>query len=1230
MHWNSVVKGGGMSNRKPLELLSIPLEGVNLIEASAGTGKTHTITQLYLRLILEKELDVRRILVVTFTEAATKELIDRIRKTLQEAYRLCENEKSVQEGLLAELIGSCAGSKTIQEIRSLLNRAIIGFDEAAIHTIHGFCRRILSDYSFETSSLFDTELVSDQQKLIQQIVDDFRRRRFSEAPALFSAIVLKHGLNTAGLLELGGSVLRNPMVRIVPVVDGDASASLLDCLESIISEWKKSRDEIRNILINDGGLSRAKKKYHEDDLSTAIGNMDRIAGGQAIGVIPDTLLKFAQGTLVRSMKKNHAPPEHLFFELCEEFDGFERAYLVQLKQAFVCFLREELALRKKEQNLQSFDDLLLSVWNAILSKTHGNRFQETMREAYPAVLVDEFQDTDPVQYEIFRNLFEKSSILFYIGDPKQAIYSFRGADIYSYFKASSSIDEEKCYSLDTNWRSESGLVESVNNLFSTTANPFAAGDAISFLPSQSTPKSKGNTEPLLVENEDPSSLLTWYLQKEKESDAGKIFNQTDATQCSVNAVTTEIRRLLILAERGEARIGNRPLKPSDIAILVLKNDDAALLKDRLIQFEIPAVVTKSGNVFQSEEADEIHKILLAAAVPTRTSRLNTALSTKLLGFDGNQIQSLIEDEAEAEVYEAHIRNFIEYHELWRNRGFIRMFRRMLSDYQVRKNILALPGGDRKLTNILHLSELIHGESVRNRPGINALLSWYYQQRFSPEGSDENELRLERDDQAVQISTVFKSKGLQYPIVFCPFMWQRGVKQKPRNLSYHQNGDLFLHLDVNSIGGPELEQVRKEEMSDQLRLLYVALTRAQNRCYLVCGKIGPKAVNSLDYILNGGQDESELLIGDFLKNKSGFDDKKMLSRAQGFSGTTLPLTDHLNVSNSELLLQSEPEPDHETHLSCRNSSGKNNLIRDWGIASYSRFVSGESYRHIMAEEKLLLTDEAPDSLFAFEPSFDADSFFSFPRGRVAGTCIHGIFEDLDFTDPTLDTVIPVIRDELARFHLSESEENTGELVKQVLTMIQRVLNTPMSVNSALINLSEITNDSKLVEFEFYFPMEKVSPERLGHLFDAKGNDQLADHGELSQRIGQLSFHTIEGYMHGFIDLVFEVRGKFYIVDWKTNHLGNKYQDYAPEKLKQVMKAHYYDLQYHIYIIALHKYLENRIPDYQYEEHFGGVIYLFVRGVHPDYPGHGVYTDLPSQKLITSLCRVIKPHRGNYEE
>ncbi|MBU2510279.1 exodeoxyribonuclease V subunit beta [bacterium] len=1210
-----------MTSFEPLDILSIPLSGTNLIEASAGTGKTYTITNLYLRFLLELKMEVKNILVVTFTEAATKELIDRIRKNLNLALMEVENAGSGDDGTLKGIVSQATTNQSTDTVRSLLRKAIVSFDEASIYTIHGFCRKLLNDYSFETSVLFDTELISDQELLIQEITDDFWRMTFSKEPPQLTEIALNNNLDTKGFLDFAHQYMRTPFIRTIPETVENPFTALTDCIQSIKEEWRNAGEEIKEILITDTGLKREKKGFKPDVLYSFYERMDQLAEDKEFGRALEIIQKFSAGTLLKSMKKDKTPPIHRFFDLCQECTGYEQEVITWLKYSFLRFLKFELRRRKQASNVQSFDDLLSLVRDALNSKDKGQILAASIRNTYKAALVDEFQDTDPVQYDIFKTIFSQHCPLFYIGDPKQSIYSFRGADLFSYIKAAKGVKAEHRFTLDKNWRSEQGFVTAVNRIFSKPTNPFVLGDSISFFQTLASENSKGNQNPLQMKGTPTANLILWFLKKENPTTRSQFLNKEEARQLAVDAVVYEISRLLSCTESGEVSLGEKKLTPADFAILVLRNNDAQEFKDRLGRLGIPAVITKSGDVFKTDEAKELYLLLQAVVSPLNSTKLNSALASNLIGLTASEIQTLLEDESRIDDYEHHIIRFTEYHDLWKSKGFIRMFRKFLTDYGVRRQLIGLTNGERRLTNVLHLSELIHAETLKNKRGINGIITWLNKQIQLQEVLEEKELRLERDGAAVQISTVFKSKGLQYPIVFCPFMWQRGITNKKGDPVFHHDDDLFWHIGPDSDKDEAWQQSQKEMLADLIRLLYVAITRAQNRCYLVCGKIGKTFDNSLDYIFSGGEPTRSFNINQFIAKGSSFDEasyQQIVEELMTEDDSSIDL--HTPVIGESIRYRSDAET-NAADFKPRVFTGTS-LFRQWGIASYSKLVAGKGYAAVPEEEAALLSDEIPD-FTPPEGEADSDSFFSFPGGRIAGSCIHSVFEKLDFTLNNQVEAETMIQNELIRYGLANREEpkdNRQKMVDSVYKMVTRVLEAPLSTGKSQFTLGNLLSTQKLVELEFYYPIKKLTPEILGKAFEA-GDLNLADGGDIPDKIGNLTFRPIEGFMHGFVDLVFQCENRYYILDWKTNHLGPSYQNYTADNLSKAMVDSLYILQYYIYSVALHQYLKSRIPDYHYKTHFGGVFYLFVRGVHPEMTGNGVFFDCPPETVITKLCKII---------
>ncbi|MBF0120683.1 MAG: UvrD-helicase domain-containing protein [Desulfobacterales bacterium] len=1117
-----------MNTFKTLDLLTIPLDGMNLIEASAGTGKTFTISNVYLRLILETESDIKNILVVTFTDAATKEIKDRIRRNLNKAYVMIDSLETPSSDnetiIIQKILRKSVNDFGEQYVKLAIKKAIINFDEAAIFTIHSFCKRALDENSFESGQFFDTELISDERDIIQEITYDFWRKKFSEKNIVFGSLAKEGKLSPSKLISFAKEVLNKPLLKIIP-------------------------DELPEELNGN----------YEQDMSLFIKN---------------------------------------------------------IKHQYASYLKKELYIQKKLNNIQYFDDLLMDLYQALKSD-RCPQLTKMIRTSYKAALIDEFQDTDPVQYEIFNTLFNtKDHVLFLIGDPKQSIYGFRGADVFSYIEASIKTDNDNKYTLKTNWRSETNLIEGVNTLFKGE-NPFVLKQDIDYRDIHADPMSKGNIEPLMIEGDEPSNIVLWFLKKRNPTPKSKNPNKDEAADDSVKAVVFEISRILKLSSEGKAKIGNRPVLPSDFAILVTQHKDASRFVEPFLELNIPVVLQKTGNIFASTEAEELQRVLLAIGSPGNTRRVNAALITSFIGCNSYDINSFMEIDDGFEEYEKHIERFSYYLSLWHKEGFIQMFRKWLSEYHVRQKLLNLPDGERRLTNLLHLSELLHKAEVENRFGVTGLIYWFIDKFTYSEQNEEWELRLERDDEAIKIITVFKSKGLEYPIVFCPFMWQKGANiSNEMELIFHDKGDIYLDIGSSDIN-KNIETASKERLSELMRILYVAITRAKNRCYLTCGKIGNPAANSIDYLfLRDGLKEENIVSSLIKKIKSCSEEDirkaiELSIKDKPFLNLSLPCKD--NPIRYAPFTEITPDK----FISCKFNKRIDTI---WGITSYSRLIAREKKE---GSESLkndeYQSDESNEQKIGSEVK--SEGFFSFPRGRTAGSCIHSIFEQVDFSCKDILQMKNLIHAKLKNYGLCcENDLDNKKREDTVYDMINNVLHASLNSKIKDFSLSKLSKKDFLYELSFYYPIKKMTPEILKNIFSTYILPSHFNSKDFTEKIEDITFKPIEGFMQGSIDLVFQWEGKYYLLDWKTNHLGNSYEDYSYDNISKAMLEHLYVLQYLIYTVALNKYLSSRLSDYCYDKHFGGVFYLFVRGINPEISDNGIFYDLPSKEFINKFSKL----------
>lgn len=1200
-----------MKEPKPFDLLKSPLEGVNLIEASAGTGKTYTLAGLFVRLVVEQGLSVQQILVVTFTEAATAELRDRIRRRLREAMEAFQQGRS-EDGFLQELV-------TRQDDRSgavrLLKEAIRDFDKAAIFTIHGFCRRMLQENAFESGSLFDMELVTEQEELKKDIVEDFWRKHLYEASPLFVGYAMANHFNPDDLLKLIGHWVSLPHLKVIPkeeVIDTSrAEKDYRKAFESVSEMWPSVREEVTELFLRHESLNR--QKYGKTRIPIWAGLMDAWVGTGPKPLFFKGFEKFTAGELNTSVKKNGAPPEHPFFEACERLKEvqacLEKAFKARLLalqgQLFTC-ARAELERRKRGKNIQFFDDLLTGLKSALEGK-NGERLARSLGLKFKAALIDEFQDTDPVQYGIFRTAFGTAKNgLFLIGDPKQAIYGFRGADIFTYLRAAG--DATSRYTLRENWRSEPALIRAVNTLFNNADRPFVV-DGIPFDPV--SPAENPERISLTMDGRIDSPFQLWFLEARKVDGGGKPILKTTAREMITAAVAGEISNLIHLGREKKALIHDRPLTEGDIAVLVRKNREALLIQKALSDLSIPSVLYAGDNLFDANEALELERIMAAVAEPNNKSHLRAALATDMMGVTGEALQAMGGDDAS---WEAWVVRFREYHDIWRNRGFIRMFRSLLSREGVLSRLMSLENGERRNTNLLHLGEVIHRASVEKRADMAGILKWLSEQRDGGRpGRVEHSLRLESDENAVKLVTTHKSKGLEYPVVFCPFLWDgSSVRKSDKSFVFHDRREVMqLTLDL---GSEDRERNRisaeKEILAENLRLLYVSLTRARFRCYLVWGRIRGTETSAPAYLFYppesfSGEDVVGAAREHFKELKDDFLVERLDQLAEKAGGAIRFI--EMPQEKGKVRVPSETVP---TVLRNREFPGK--IDRTRGVSSFSSLTSGRLHEEETADRDATewgAVDISQDAreMDGREPPLD---IFSFPGGTKAGLFFHDIFEHLDFTEPATSRVKTLVLEKLRVYGFEDRWQEA------VCGMVKRVLSVPLNPPAQGFRLSVIGNRDRLNELEFTFPMKALSPGRLRHVFSETGGGELPE--SFPETIGRLTFAPVRGFMKGFVDLVFRYRDRYYLVDWKSNVLGKKAEDYGPEGLALGMEEGLYTLQYLIYTLALDQYLRLRFPGYDYDMHFGGVFYIFIRGVDPlQGPEYGVYRTRPSAGMIRNL-------------
>ncbi len=1222
-----------MNNRNPnLDSLALALNGSALIEASAGTGKTFTIAILYVRLVLGhgqpsdsplQNLLPPNLLVVTFTEAATKELRDRIRTRLTQAAEVFseaddEPNPPAETALIYQLRDeSYPDPASWPECRKKLLLAAEWMDEAAVSTIHSFCNRMLSEHAFDSGSLFKLTLETDQSELLDEVARDYWRTFVYPLPPALMDEALSHW-KTPGDLRQGvrnliddPQSLGTPPDSVYQAIDQVVRRRLEQSQALKAHPWAQWSGEVIGLL-NDLNKS---KRLHGASKNAMVKVWDfLVAWAESDDLLPekiDSAAGYKNQTpegLGNILKGDGSAPHHAAFDAIEallDFSQSQPSAKSDILRHASHWIAERLESEKQKRSEMGFDDLLTRLDDA-LHGPRGDQLAATIRRQFPVALIDEFQDTDPVQYRIFDRIYDVAgadlgTCLLMIGDPKQAIYGFRGADIYTYLQARQGV-KERTYTLGKNFRSAKTMVAAVNRVFEHSdqhsrdgAFLFGKGDT-SPLPFQGV-DANGTKRSWSIDGEVQPSLVFWTHESGEEDKDGnpKGIAKGAATADVAETCASEIARLLTLGQTGRAGFALpdnsedlEPVAPKDIAILVNNRNEASAVRDALGRRRIKSVyLSDRDSVLTSRESQEILCWLRAFAEPRQLAYIRAALATPTLGQSWHAMNQLLTDEL---VLEREIERFIGYQQQWQKQGVLPMLRSFLMDFEVPGRLLQRPDGERRLTDILHIAELLQQDSLQ-LDGEHALVHHYTQiLRAADEEDEHRTLRLESDAGLVKVITVHKSKGLEYPLVFLPFGTAfRAQSEKQAFVRYHDDqGTLVTVFDP----APEdVARADQERLGEDIRKLYVALTRARFATWVGTAALDNWQQSGLGYLIAG---DGQSRISDCLSQL-----------AQG---------------RAEIRISPLPDPDEtQYHEQAPEALGpalvsSREAKEDWWIASYSSIeYTGMTGTGIAftgevedAQTQNLLEESSQETREEAEPIATHRNQHNFPKGAGPGTFLHELLEWC--TQQGFQRVVdtpPLLHEQLTRRCGTRGWSDWVEpLERWLLALISR----PLSLDRAGTERVSLANMATLrPELEFWFESRNVSVRKLDQLVTAHTLN-----GADRPRVEETRFN---GMLKGFIDLVFEHNGQYYVLDYKSNTLGEDDTAYTDQAMGNAILDKRYDLQYVLYLLALHRLLKARLPDYDYERHVGGAVYLFLRGV--DSASGGAFTDKPPRALIEQL-------------
>jgi len=1162
-----------------------PLQGVSLIEASAGTGKTYTITHLYVRCLLETEYKVNQILVVTFTNAATQELKGRIRELVYEVWNYLTNmdiENNQFDDLFLQFRQNEKAIFALQE-------ALINFDEASIYSIHGFCQRVLNSFPVETNSLLQQQIVPDERELEQAAIRDFWRIHITSTEINKLRWLLTQWKHPDKLLN---DV--RPLLGFEEAVNQAAEQLDMESVEEKLKQtwvelnklWESSSEEVVAFLMDSPALNR--RSVAKKTIEKLIIELQQYIGATVSYGIPEKWELLTRSKLVTCFKKNTQDDRVnlQFFEVAENFSESHQDWLSKQKLEIIINATNNVQQSVKEtkadtQNI-SFNDLIKQLSSVLNSD--NTSFINKVTSLYPLAMVDEFQDTDHKQYNIFKTLYQSASdkdkTLILIGDPKQAIYSFRGADVFTYQQAKQSTDNH--YTLNTNYRSTSDYINLVNSIFKYNENSFIFEQLIEFSASQAN-----NKKPKFISENNVNScpLVCWIhpltdkpLAKDKATD---FF----ATTCA-NEIFNLLQQKTLLLDK-------KIVEARDLTILVKTGRQASLMKNKLAELGISSALILRDSVFASEQAREISLLLEVLIDPSNIRRLSGLLSTDLFGWNSKQIANLQQDNFQLVTL---LEQMKEYQLHWQHKGILSMFFKLLDEQQTLQKSLSDMDGERKMTNWMHIVELLQQQSNKHA-SFSQALHWLVQQREQVKDGishEEHQLRLESDSDLVRIVTIHKSKGLQYPVVFIPFMWDvKSNRYQPESYSYHdENGNKKVMIYDEA----ERDSWHQENLAEEIRLFYVAMTRAIYRCYLGFGHIKGAGSSAVAHCLF-----SDLIKkGNYPQNLDIYKEAELrqpfltLNQQAQNAKVDVPLISF----HDDVIAESINLPGHDDTKSQLEQASAKKFMRkiqqQWRISSYSQITSSGLIEEIHRPDY----DAVISPVIEKEASLPIDelSRFTFQKGAKAGNFLHDILEYQPFDESVNESLI---QGKCSEYGFDE------KWIPCLMQWMEDILNC----NIGDMRLNQLTAKQKISEMEFYMSSHHLQAEQL---------NSILHQYSYSRPEQAFSFFTINGFIKGFIDLVFEYDDKYFIADYKSNFLGNSAQKYDKQSCKEAMYDHHYHLQYLIYTLALHRFLKQRIKDYDYDSHFGGVYYLFLRGMSVENENmQGIYFHKPELKVIQQL-------------
>ena len=1190
-------------------IADIEFEGLHWIEASAGSGKTFTLSALMVRIFLEKYMP-KQVVATTFTRKAAAELKVRIRKRVNETRRFFDDRRhQMRDENLAE-------AKTLtDELESLLlhkfadqtgyaadrlNLVLEQLDELFVGTLDSFSQKLLREFAFESGKIEPASLTEDAKIYTHQIIHDVLREWLQAQPQTHVDWLYRSGM--IGSVDTYSKLVTDALnfstakleVPIKPDLDFTQFERALEQLASVQNQIT----DLAPYTQGDYFKFINKKAFPKDKFATIFAEYipTLIAQFQLKGKDVffkegvwqgiETLFLDSKGERRKSLFNKcddaivEAFHQHPVVQAVDHLIEQKQKLTSQLKgtQNYLKFYLCQEVKKRLPQLLQqkgetTFSQQIRTLADA-LNGEQGQKFAEFVQKQYPLILVDEFQDTNQDQDDMLASIWRDpkrymQGCMIMVGDRKQAIYGFRGGDMLTFLKAYQDVTQKqgRFYNLIYNYRTVQPLVEVVDLLFRQQPD---FGEGVEYLPVRAGQKA----HPALVEDGTENPIpLRWYQTADEHQQ-----------------VAWQVCHLLQKAQQNRLMVGTTPIIEDDIAVLSKNHHGLDQVQYHLERLGIRVNRPAKRSVFDGYIAQDVAAILTAIMHPFDEAKVKRALLSRLLGFNLKSLQDL---EKQANGLSEYITLFDEVREMWFERNFLSAWQYCLKCFDVWQKVVETQSRDneRAVVNLRHLTELLSQHSARYQ-GPQNLYQWYFKQLGAP---SEREWELERklsDEAGIQLMTIHQSKGLEFKIVFllgadALFKEQNKTLNFSSVVNEQQQRERILEInDKETLKDEALKQHQARAEAEQHRLWYVALTRASHRVYAMVGDKAESSTTGLAFWLNAQNGFNHVASGDELEVQQ-------------------PLTYQMQAQQT-INLDALALPTQRFYPRLKTS-----------FTAISQHLSRRQALDLLAEQQqhAELTDDETDVAILMPTSTGKKITWiaqHFPMGKQAGNFLHEIFEHLDFKDTTgWDLEITRrFKNDYANLQQQILQQYTQEpnLVADVKAWLFDVLNTPLHDD---FSLSQLKQDHYLSEFPFYLAMtDKV--------FAVQRIHQLLQ--EYDIHIPELYRAESARFLTGAIDLVYEYEGAFYIADYKSNFLGDLQVHYQEAALKDNMTTSSYWLQASLYLVALHRYLKQQLADYDIDTHLGGATYLYLRGMNGQ-PEQGVCHWRPESEFILRLDAIL---------